>query len=105
MTSEPYRALDRDSKLQKGTARGCSGNQQFDGFDSGYKRMLWVVIVINAAMFLVEMSAAKLAGPQVLQADALDFLGEAMTYGFGLAVIGMSMATMMFASHGHDHAH
>jgi len=86
MASEPNQALDRESKLQKGTARGCSGNQQFDGFDSGYKRMLWVVIVINAAMFLVEMSAAKLTGSQVLQADALDFLGDAMTYGLSLAV-------------------
>lgn len=70
---------------------GCSGNPQFDGLDPGYKRILWVVIVVNAAMFLVEMSAGKLAGSQALQADALDFLGDAMTYGLSLAVIGMSL--------------
>ena len=70
---------------------GCSGNPKFDGVDPAYKRVLWVVIFINAAMFVVEMSAGKLAGSQALQADALDFLGDALTYGLSLAVIGMSL--------------
>lgn len=72
-------------------ACGCSGNPQFDGLDPTYKRILWAVIVINAAMFIIEMSAGKLAGSQALQADALDFLGDAFTYGLSLAVIGMSL--------------
>ena len=72
---------------------GCSGPQKtFDGMSVQYKRILWVVIVINAAMFFVEMTAGQLAGSQALQADALDFLGDAMTYGISLAVIGMSVA-------------
>ena len=72
-------------------ACGCSGNPKFDGVDPAYKRVLWGVIFINAAMFFVEMSAGKLAGSQALQADALDFLGDALTYGLSLAVIGMSL--------------
>lgn len=72
-------------------ACGCSGNPQFDGLDPAYKRILWAVIFINAAMFIIEMSAGKLAGSQALQADALDFLGDAFTYGLSLAVIGMSL--------------
>ena len=78
-------------KSDLGDACGCSGNPQFDGVDPTYKRILWVVIFINAAMFIVEMSAGKLAGSQALQADALDFLGDALTYGLSLAVIGMSL--------------
>ena len=70
---------------------GCSGNPRFDGVDPDYKRVLWAVIFINAAMFLVEMAAGRLAGSQALQADALDFLGDALTYGLSLAVIGMSL--------------
>ena len=70
---------------------GCSGNPVFDGMDTRYKRILWLVIIINAAMFIVEIGAGKLAGSQALQADALDFLGDALTYGMSLAVIGMSM--------------
>lgn len=69
----------------------CDHDVKFDGVSKEYKRVLWVVIVINAAMFLVEMSAGKLAGSQALQADALDFLGDAFTYGLSVAVIGMSL--------------
>jgi len=72
---------------------GCSGPQKtFDGMSSAYKRILWIVIVINAVMFLVEMAAGQLAGSQALQADALDFLGDATTYGISLAAIGASIA-------------
>lgn len=42
-------------------------------------------------MFVVEMLAEHLSGSQALQADALDFLGDAMTYGISLAVIGASV--------------
>lgn len=77
---------------------GCSGNPVFDGVDNQYKRILWLVIFINAAMFIVEMSAGKLAGSQALQADALDFLGDSLTYGLSLAVIGMSLKTRSMAA-------
>jgi len=80
------------------TACGCSGNPKFDGVDPTYKRILWIVIFINAVMFVVEMSAGKLAGSQALQADALDFLGDALTYGLSLAVIGMSLKTRATAA-------
>ncbi len=77
---------------------GCSGNPVFDGVDSRYKAILWIVILLNAGMFLVEILAGKLAGSQALQADALDFLGDAMTYGISLAVIGMSLRTRSIAA-------
>jgi Co/Zn/Cd efflux system component len=72
---------------------GCQGNPRFDGLDPRYKRVLWTVIAINAAMFLVELMAGRIAGSQALQADALDFLGDTLTYGMSLAVIGTSLAT------------
>jgi Co/Zn/Cd efflux system component len=85
-TAQNTGALDTEN-----ASCGCSGNPRFDGVDPIYKRVLWIVILINAAMFVVEMSAGKLAGSQALQADALDFLGDALTYGLSLAVIGMSL--------------
>lgn len=58
---------------------------------AGYKRALWAVIAINAVMFVVEIAAGSLAGSQALQADALDFLADSVTYGLSLAVIGMPL--------------
>ena len=69
----------------------CGHGVTFEGLSTDYKRRLWIVIAINASMFLVEMAAGALAGSQALQADALDFLGDATTYGISLAVIGTSI--------------
>ncbi|MGB0507921.1 MAG: cation transporter [Pikeienuella sp.] len=70
---------------------GCCGHDaKFDGVSGDYKRRLWVVIALNATMFAVEMTAGHYAKSQALQADALDFLGDALTYGISLAVIGAS---------------
>lgn len=71
---------------------GCCGQDaKFDGVSKDYKRRLWLVIALNATMFVVEMTAGHLAKSQALQADALDFLGDALTYGISLAVIGASV--------------
>ncbi len=63
----------------------------FEGVSDDYKRRLWIVIGLNATMFAVEMTAGRLAQSQALQADALDFFGDALTYGISLAVIGASV--------------
>src|SRR5207344_2730529 len=56
-----------------------------------YRRVLWAVLVINAAMFAVEIGAGVLAGSASLQADALDFMGDASNYGISLFVVGMAL--------------
>jgi Co/Zn/Cd efflux system component len=43
------------------------------------RRVLWAVLGSNAAMFAVEVIAGLVAGSASLQADALDFLGDAAT--------------------------
>lgn len=65
----------------------------FDGMSDDYRRRLVAVIVINALMFVVEMTAGQLAGSQALQADALDFFADSVTYGASLLVIGMALRT------------
>ncbi|WP_169545231.1 cation transporter [Sneathiella aquimaris] len=73
---------------------GCCGHDSnFEGVSADYKRRLWAVIIINAGMFIVEMIAGQMAKSQALQADALDFFGDAVTYGISLAVIGASLKT------------
>lgn len=70
---------------------GCGHDHNFEGVDPSYKARLIIVIVINAAMFAVEMMAGERAGSQALKADALDFFADALTYGLSLAVIGASL--------------
>jgi Co/Zn/Cd efflux system component len=59
--------------------------------DGAYRRVLWAALAINAAMFLVEVGAGLAAGSASLQADALDFLGDAANYGISLFVVGMAL--------------
>lgn len=70
----------------------------FDGMDPLYRKILWLVIVINGAMFFTEMAAGRIAGSLALQADALDFLADTLTYGMSLAVIGGSLKTRSTAA-------
>ena len=53
-------------------------------------RVLWIVLAINASMFLVEGAAGILAHSTSLMADSLDMLGDALVYGFSLFVINRS---------------
>ncbi len=57
----------------------------------GYRIVLWTVLVINAVMFVVEIGAGFLSGSASLQADSLDFLGDAANYGISLFVVGMAL--------------
>jgi Co/Zn/Cd efflux system component len=56
-----------------------------------YRRVLWTVLAINGAMFLVEIGAGLAAGSASLQADALDFFGDAANYAISLMVVGMAL--------------
>ncbi|TWA97248.1 cation efflux family protein [Bradyrhizobium stylosanthis] len=59
--------------------------------NKAYRRVLWAVLAINAVMFLVEIGAGLAAGSASLQADALDFLGDAANYAISLLVVGMAL--------------
>jgi hypothetical protein len=52
--------------------------------NNAHRRVLWAALAINGAMFLVEIGAGVGAGSASLQADALDFLGDAANYSISL---------------------
>lgn len=96
---QPAAPVKIDVVPHKAGAACCSGGVPvFDGMDPRYKRVLWIVLAINGAMFLIEMTAGQIAGSQALKADALDFLGDTVTYGLSLAVIGSSLRTRASAA-------
>lgn len=99
MTDECCSTLPRQDAPKTVESCGCcDGVPVFDGVDPRYKTILWTVIALNGVMFLVEMIAGELAGSQALKADALDFLGDTVTYGLSLAVIGASLKTRASAA-------
>src|SRR5882757_9863034 len=72
----------------------CRHHHNDTGQPSGndaHRRVLWAVLVVNAVMFVVEIGAGLAAGSAALQADALDFLGDAANYGISLFVVGMAL--------------
>jgi Co/Zn/Cd efflux system component len=58
----------------------------------GYRRALWVALVVNALMFGVEILAGVAADSASLLADAIDFAGDAGNYALSLAVLGLGLA-------------
>lgn len=59
--------------------------------DPLWRRMLWIALAINLAMFLGEIVAGIASGSRSLQADALDFLGDSANYAISLGVAGLAL--------------
>lgn len=60
--------------------------------DPRYRKALWVALVLNAVMFVVELGASWTSGSVSLLADSIDFFGDAGNYAISLAVLGMAMS-------------
>jgi len=58
---------------------------------SRHGRVLGVVLVVNASMFIVEFGAGLASGSSALLADSLDMLGDSLVYGFSLFVLHRSL--------------
>jgi len=58
-----------------------------DGLRGRQTATLRLVLLVNAAMFVVELVSGLLAGSVALLADSLDMLGDALVYGFSLYVV------------------
>jgi len=57
-----------------------------------WRRMPWVAVVTNAGFFLAEIIVGAATRPVALQADAVDFFGEAANCAISLGVAGMAPA-------------
>ena len=60
--------------------------------DPRWRRALWIALVVNATMFLVELWSGLKADSVSLLADAVDFAGDAANYALSLAVLGMALS-------------
>jgi Co/Zn/Cd efflux system component len=70
----------------------CSSTARSDALNSPkWRRALWIALVVNAGFFVTEIVAGAAAGSAALQADALDFFGDAANYAISLGVAGMAL--------------
>lgn len=67
---------------------GCNNNQLLT---PKYRKILWIALLINFTMFVVEVLSGLNAHSVSLMADSIDFFGDAMNYGISLAVLSMSL--------------
>lgn len=72
----------------------CCNNKacEIDALRSRQSATLKIVLAINAVMFVVELTAGLLGNSVSLVADSLDMLGDALVYGFSLAVVARGAA-------------
>ena len=61
-------------------------------------RVLWQLLAINAAMFVVEIVVGIIADSAGLVADSLDMLADATVYGIGLYAVGRAAGTKIHAA-------
>ena len=70
----------------------CAANGSIALNSPAWRRVLWIALLVNGGMFAAEIAAGVAAGSASLQADALDFLGDAANYAISLGVAGMVLA-------------
>ena len=76
----------------------CCGPSKKPAVDPRWRRALWIALIVNAGMFLAELTAGEIADSRSLQADALDFFGDAANYAISLGVAGLSLTWRARAS-------
>lgn len=54
------------------------------------RRVLQIVLAINAVMFVTEFTAGAIAGSAALMADSVDMLGDALVYGLSIFALSRS---------------
>lgn len=69
----------------------CDTNTTMADISPRYRRVLWIALLTNAAMFGVEIVGGVRAGSVSLLADAVDFASDAANYGLSLAVLSMGL--------------
>ena len=76
----------------------CCASSKKPAVDPRWRRALWIALIVNAAMFLAELGAGEIADSRALQADALDFFGDAANYAISLGVAGLALTWRARAS-------
>jgi Co/Zn/Cd efflux system component len=86
--SEHQHDHDHDHKHDHGHDHGDAERATND---PRYRQILWFALIVNAAMFALELGAGFKSGSVSLLADAIDFFSDAINYALTLAVLGSGL--------------
>jgi Co/Zn/Cd efflux system component len=74
----------------------CCGNGldvKISEVNKNFKRILWVALILNFSMFILENIQSVLSHSLSLRADAIDFLGDSANYFITLFVLSSAVRT------------
>lgn len=69
----------------------CDHDQLAKTQTGKFKIALWIALILNLGMFLIEIFGGMQAGSASLWADALDFFGDSINYLISLLALGLSL--------------
>lgn len=75
-----------------GECCGCGKTLDVAAMQARHRRVLWIVLLINLATFLMMVGASWYSHSSALLSGALDNLGDAATYLLSLLVVGAGVA-------------
>jgi len=67
---------------------GKNKTQSDTDIKASQRRLLWTVLIINFAFFIIEMTTGLISKSMGLVADSLDMLADAFVYGISLIAVG-----------------
>ena len=68
----------------------CGKTLDVRALEAKQRKVLWIVLLINGATFLMMMGAAWMSHSSSLLSGGLDNFGDALTYAMSIAVVGAS---------------
>jgi cation transport ATPase len=89
-------SLQKSEEASAESVRSAESSNANESEESG---TLWILLAINALMFLVEMTMGLIAQSAGLIADSLDMLADAAVYGLALYAVGHGIKMQVRAAH------
>jgi Co/Zn/Cd efflux system component len=91
-------ALDLDATLIETVIQDDGADHDPDR-SASERSVLWIVLAINFAFFLIEAAAGVIAGSMGLVADSLDMLADSIVYGLALVAVGRTAVAKRNVAH------
>lgn len=82
--------LELDSKLIE--TKPVEESDAIHSEETNQTKLLWIVLIINFAFFVIEMTTGLISKSMGLVADSLDMFADAAVYGLSLLAVGKALS-------------